>query len=169
MKQVQGFTSTPEGSGSESGKYGAFESAYYSHSGNSLGNLYSLETVRADDGSMMVVEREAEMHSIPIAVREYKAPADIVEQIDAIIESSGMKDWGEIPPSEFFPLDAATPRLSLTFKGTGEKSQWHEYLSLIGWDEHPDGGKAFDQIRDLLSACVKDENLIREYSEQVKN
>lgn len=169
MKQVQGFTSAGDDSDFGNAKYGAFESAYYSHSGNSMGNLYSLETVRADDGSMIVVEREAEMHSIPITVREYKAPDDIIEQIDAIIEASGMKDWGEIPPSEFIPLDAATPRLSLTFKGVGERASWHESLSLIGWDEHPDGGQAFDQIRDLLTACVKDGNLIREYSEEVRH
>ena len=169
MKQVQGFTSSDPDTDSEGAKYGAFESAYYSNSGNSLGNLYSLETARADDGSMMVVKREAAMHSDPIIVSEYKAPDDIIEQIDAIIESSGMRDWGEIPPSELIPLDASTPRLSLTFKGVGENEKWHEYYSLIGWDEHPDGGAAFDAIRDLLYACAKDENLIREYTEKVKN
>ncbi|MDO5117591.1 MAG: hypothetical protein Q4D34_03810, partial [Eggerthellaceae bacterium] len=132
-------------------------------------NLYSLESIQAEDGSVMVVEREAAMHSEPITVREYKAPDDLIEQINQIIESSGMKDWGEIEPSEFYPLDAATPRLSLTFKGVGKNVRWHEYLSLCGWDEHPDGGKAFDGIRDLLIACAKDENLIREYSEPVKN
>jgi len=167
MKQVQGFTS--KDTETDNGKYGAFESAYYSDSGNSLGNLYSLETTRADDGSWMVVERKAAMHSEPITVREYKAPDDLIAQIDQIIESSGMKDWGEIKPSEFYPLDASTPRLSLTFKGLGEKAGWHEYLSLCGWDEHPDSGKAFDDIRDLLYACAKEDNLIKEYSEQVKN
>ena len=148
---------------------GALVSVYYSYSGNSLGNLYSLETVAADDGTMMVMERRADMHSDPIVVREFRAPDDIVAQVEAIVDEADMRNWGKLEASEFIPLDAATPRLSFTFENTNPETPWHVFYGYSDWDVQPDDGKAFDAIRDLLSSYAVEENLIREYTEKVRN
>ncbi len=148
---------------------GALVSVYYSCSGNSLGNLYSLETAEADDGTMMVVERRADMHSDPIAVCEFRAPDDIVAQVEAIVDEADMRNWGKLEASEFIPLDAATPRLSFTFENTNPETPWHVFYGYSDWDVQPDDGKAFDAVRDLLSSCAVEENLIREYTEKVRN
>ena len=148
---------------------GTLVSVYYSRSGDSLGNLYSLETVAAEDGTMMVVEKRADMHSDPIAVREFRAPDDLIAQLEAIVDDADMRNWGKLPPSEFFPLDAATPRLSFTFDNTNPETPWHVFYGYTAWDEQPDDGKAFEAVRDLLSSCVAEENLIRAYTENVRN
>ena len=96
--------------------FGQLRSAYYSNSGNSLGNLYSVEACHDDDGNMIVRVREAEMHSIPIAVSEYRAPDDLLDQVDAIVDRAGMKEWGKLPPSEFIALDAATTSIRLEYE-----------------------------------------------------
>ena len=80
-----------------------------------------------------------------------------------------MRTWGKLPPSEFFPLDASTPRLSLTFENADPEVSWHVFYGFTAWDEQPDDGKAFDAIRDLLQSCVADENLIRTYTEKVRS
>ena len=63
---------------------GKLQEVSYSNSGDSLGNLYSITTAEGADGALIVIEREARMHSIPITVREYRAPADLLERIERI-------------------------------------------------------------------------------------
>ena len=86
-----------------------------------------------------------------------------------IVDDADMRNWGKLPPSEFFPLDAATPRLSFTFDSTNPETPWHVFYGYTAWDEQPDDGKAFEAVRDLLSSCVAEENLIRAYTENVRN
>ena len=78
-------------SGKKDDVYGALKSAYYSDSGNSLGNLYSVEACRADDGTMVVKISESKAHSDPTEVGEYRVADDLLDRIEAIVDSAGMK------------------------------------------------------------------------------
>jgi len=149
--------------------FGQLRSAYYSNSGNSLGNLYSVEAYRGDDGSMIVRVREAEMHSVPIEVHEYRAPDDLLDQIGAIVDQAGMKEWGKLPPSEFIALDAATTSIRLEYENADPDALIPEYLSYSFNDELPEGGReAINSIYDLMIACATEDNLIGEYTEKVR-
>ncbi len=159
--------STSKGEGEE--MFGQLRSAYYSDSGNSLGNLYSVEACRGDDGSMIVRVREAEMHSVPIEVHEYRAPDDLLDQIDAIVGQAGMKEWGELPPSEFIALDAATTSINLEYENADPAEFIPKYLRYSFNDELPEGGReAINGIYDLMIACATEDNLISEYTEKVR-
>ena len=161
----QGSTRTEKGSE----MYGQLRSAYYSDSGNSLGNLYSVEACRNDDGNMIVRVREAEMHSVPIEVREYRAPDDILDQIDAIVDQAGMKEWGELPPSEFIALDAATTSINLEYENADPAELIPKYLRYSFNDELPEGGRgAINGIYDLMMTYATEDNLINEYTEKVR-
>ncbi|MBQ9041623.1 MAG: alpha/beta fold hydrolase [Eggerthellaceae bacterium] len=148
------------------GEYGALQSASYTDSGDMNGNLYDVSARRADDGSMIVVVREAKMHSDPISVGEYRVPDDLLEQINAIVDKAGMKEWGELPLSEFIALDASTPTVRLTYENASSTDGFPIWLSFSTSYEMPDDGKAFDEIRDLLESCITEENLIRTYVEE---
>ena len=150
-------------------QYGALQSARYSNSGNSLGNRYELEAVRAEDGSVIVCEREAEMHSMPTTVREYRADADLLDRISEMVDASGAKEWDDLPPNEFIPLDASTPSLSLTYENADPNEPWPLWLTFSTTYLLPEGGRdALFGIRDLLTSYVADENLIREYEEPLR-
>ena len=149
-------------------QYGELTSVMYSNSGNSLGNLYSLETETAGDGTLILVEKEAAMHSDPTTIREYKVPADLLDQVTAIVDEAGIKTWGELEPSEFIPLDASTPSLRLRFTNADPDDPWPPSILITRNDVMPDDGKALWAIRDLLAGYATDENLIREYSQPVR-
>ena len=149
---------------------GKLQEVSYSNSGDSLGNLYSITTAEGADGALIVIEREARMHSIPITVREYRAPADLLERIKGIADTAGMKDWGDLPASDLFPLDAPTPTITLAYASDDPDDPFPEWVSFTRWDELPEGGEeAFGTVRDELLACVSEENLIREYEEELRN
>ncbi len=141
----QGSTRTEKGSE----MYGQLRSAYYSDSGNSLGNLYSVEACRNDDGNIIVRVREAE--------------------IDAIVDQAGMKEWGELPPSEFIALDAATTSINLEYENADPAELIPKYLRYSFNDELPEGGRgAINGIYDLMMTYATEDNLINEYTEKVR-
>ena len=147
--------------------FGTLISANYSNSGNSLGNLYAVEALRDDSGSMMVRVRESAVHSDPIEAREYRAPEDLLDQISDVVDRAGMKEWGELPPSEFIAYDASTPSIRLTYEDDNPDELLPKYLSYSFNDELPDGGKgAVNEIRDLMTSHAVEDNLIREYTER---
>lgn len=147
--------------------FGTLISANYSNSGNSLGNLYTVEALRDDGGSMMVRVRESAVHSDPIEAREYRAPEDLLDQISGIVDRAGMKEWGELPPSEFIAYDASTPSIRLTYEDDNPDELLPKYLSYSFNDALPDGGKgAVNEIRDLMTSHAVEDNLIREYTER---
>ena len=149
-------------------QYGALQSARYTNSGNSLGNRYELEAMCAEDGSMIVCEREAVQHSMPTTVREYRADADVLEKVEAIVDAAGMKEWGELPLSEFIAYDASTPSLTLTYDSADPDDRFPVWLSVSKTYEMPDGGDALYAVRDLLLSYVTEGNLIREYEEPLR-
>ena len=149
-------------------QYGALQSARYTNSGNSLGNRYELEAMRADDGSLIVVEREAEMHSMPTTVREFRADADLLDRIAAIVDEADMKEWGDLPLTEFIAYDASTPSLTLTFDNANASEKWPVWLSVSTSNVLPDDSKSLYAIRDLLDSYVSDANLIRQYEEPLR-
>lgn len=149
-------------------QYGALQSARYTNSGNSLGNRYELEAMRADDGSLIVVEREAEMHSMPTTVREFRADADLLDRIAAIVDEADMKEWGDLPLTEFIAYDASTPSLTLTFDNANASEKWPVWLSVSTSNVLPDDGKSLYAIRDLLDSYASDANLIRQYEEPLR-
>ena len=159
---------SPTAPDAQENEYGALIEASFSDSGNSLGNLYLVETAKADDGSLIVVKREAAMHSDPTTVREYRAPSDLLEQISAVVDAAGMKTWGELPQSEFFAYDASTEHLTLRFASVDPGKVLGKIISMTEYDIQPDDGKAFDAIQKLLEDCATEENLIREYTEAVR-
>ena len=152
----------------ELGQYGDLQSACYSNSGNSLGNRYELEAMRADNGSIVVCEREAKMHSMPTTVREFRADDDLLERIDAIVEAVGMKEWGELPLTEFIAYDASTPSLSLTYDNADPNDRFPVRLSVSTTYKMPDDGKTLRAVHDLLSSFATDANRIREYEEPLR-
>lgn len=149
-------------------QYGELQSACYTNSGNSLGNRYELEAMRAEDGSLIVCERKAEMHSMPTTVREYRADADVLDRISEAVDKAGMKEWGDLPPSEFIVYDASTPALKLTFDNADPSVRWPVWLSVSTSSELPDDGASLNAIRDLLASYVSDANFIREYEEPLR-
>lgn len=150
------------------GQYGVLKSARYTNSGNSLGNRYELEAMPADDGSLIVCEREAKMHSMPTTVREYRADADLLDRISDVADKAGMKEWGELPLSELIAYDAPTPALTLTYDNADPAERWPVWLSVSSTCEMPDNGDAMYAIRDLMAAYAADANLIREYEEPLR-
>ena len=150
------------------GQYGPLQSARYTNSGNSLGNRYELEAMHAEDGSLIVCERKAEMHSMPTTVREYRADADLLDRVSATVDAAGMKSWGKLPPSQFIALDASTPALSLTYDNADPAERWPLQLSVSKAEELPDDGESLFAVRDLLAASATDANFIREYEEPLR-
>jgi len=139
----------------------------YSDSGNSLGNMYRIETSENDQGEPIVTEYNSPMHSDPATIREYRAPEDLIDRISAIVDEAGMKDWGDLPMSEFIPLDASTPRITLVFEPANSESRFPVRINFSTWDELPEGGTdSFNAVRNELQACLVEENLIREYMEE---
>ena len=167
---IETSTSVVTGGGSEllhpTEEYGALTRASYSDSGNSLGNLYSIETGIDEDGVPIVREFESPSHDVRATIREYRAPEDLLDRIAAIANDAGMKEWGDLPMSDMVPLDASTPMVTLTYAYANPDEDFPIWLSFTAWDVFPDGGEeAFDAIRDELQACIVDDNLIREYEE----
>ena len=149
--------------------YGALVVACFSDSGNSLGNLYSAEAMRDDNLSTIVVISEAEMHSVPITKRTYRADDDLLGRIDAIVDAVGAKTWGELPPSEFIALDASTPLVRLQYQNR-DGSARPLFLNISSADQLPEGGRdAIWQIRDLIESFATEGNFIGEEQVEVRN
>lgn len=146
-------------------RFGELRSATFSNSGNSLGNLYNVTAERADDGSMVVTVRQAETHSDPTSVSEYRAPDDLLDQVAAIADKAGMKEWGELPLSEFVVMDASTPTVRLEYASADADSLLPIWLTYSTFDELPDNGDSLWAIRDLLESYATQENIIRTYTE----
>ena len=144
-------------------------SIQFTDSGNSLGNEYSLATVRTDAGNLLLVERKAAAWNDPVTVREYRLPDDFITQVEPIIVEHGMREWGELPPSELFPLDASTPTLELTYTVINPAPNERPviWVRFIIWTEFPEGGtEAFWEVVNHLRNYATPENLIREYVEE---
>ena len=149
--------------------FGTLTSAKYSDSGNMLGNLYTVEATRADDGSIVVTVRESAMHSDPIEVSEYRASDDLLDQISAIVDRAGMKEWGELPPSEFIALDAATTSIRLAYKSNDPNELLPKYLNYSFNDELPEGGKdAINEIYALMLSYTTEDNLVGKRTEDLR-
>lgn len=146
--------------------YGNLKSIEYSNSGNMLGNVYSVEASRADDGSTVVTVREAKMHSDPVQVGEYRADDDLLDQIETVIDRAGMKEWGELPQGEFIALDASTESLTMRFASADPAARWVPSLSYSENDELPEGGmEAIREIYQLMMSNTGADRLIRSYTE----
>lgn len=146
--------------------YGNLKSASYSESGDMIGSLYAIDALRDDDGAPIVQLRKSEAHHLPIEVSEYRADADLFDRIDAIVDGVGMKEWGEVPMSEFIALDAATESLSLYYDSTDPENPWLPSLRYTFNEVLPEGGKdAIKEIRELMESYVSDDRLIRSYTE----
>ena len=149
--------------------FSTLNSAVFSDSGNMLGNLYMVEATRADDGGIVVTIRESQMHSDPIEVREYQGSDDLLDRISAVVDRVGMKEWGELPPSQFIALDASTKSIRLAYGCDDPDQLLPTYLSYTFNDELPDGGAdAINEIHDLMMACTTQDNLIQEYVERTR-
>ena len=163
-------TSTSPGDGGRvdqaTEQFGELTQARYSRSGDSLGNMYYIETDVDDDGTPIVRVAESPQHDVRATIGEYRMPDGLLERISAIVDKAGMKTWGDLPMSDMVPLDAATPSITLVFASADPDDAFPVRLSFTAWDEFPEGGeKAFDAIRDELSASIKQENQIRTYTE----
>ena len=145
--------------------FGQLKSVVYSESGDMLGSLYSVEAERTDSGVTVTV-RTSKMHSDPIEVSEYRGDDNLLDQVEAIIDGAGMKEWGDLPPSEFIALDAATKSLRAQFDSADPNDAWPEWLSYSFNDQLPDNGESIRQIYDLMVANTGEDRLIRTYVEE---
>ena len=158
--------SSPADPGKGDDMYGQLKSVTYSLSGDMLGSLYTVEAARGDEGGVVVSIRQSKMHSDPIEVGEYRVDDDLLDQVEAVIDRVGMKEWGELPQSEFIALDAATESLRAMFESADPDDSWPKWLSYSFNDELPDGGKeAIREIHDLMVAAASEGTLIRTYTE----
>ena len=164
-----GMLQGSDGSTKEGDVYGKLRSVTYSDSGDMLGNLYTVEAYRADDGSTVVTVREAKMHSDPIEVGEYRADDDLLDQVSAVIDRAGMKEWGELPPSEFIAYDAPTESLRAELESADPDDRWPKRFSYTFNDELPEGGaEAIREIYQLMMANTGQDRLIRSYTENTR-
>lgn len=148
-------------------QYGALQSVHYSDSGNSLGNYYAVDAERTSDGTTIVRVSDSKMHSDPADISEFRAPDDLLNQIDAIVDKAGMKTWGELPLSEFIAYDASTKSLNLTYANADPNEEFPLWLSTSFSYKLPEGGaEAVLAIRDLMLSYATEENLIRQYVEE---
>lgn len=146
--------------------FGPLIGVSYSDSGNMLGNLYRLETEVDEDGVFIVRETDSPQHDIRATIREYRAPEGLLDRIETIAEEAGMKGWDDLPMSEFFPLDASTPTITLIYENPDPSDHFPIRITFTRYEELPVGGDdAFRAVEDELSACRTDESLIREYLE----
>lgn len=147
-------------------EYGALVQVSYSDSGNSLGNLYTVETSYDEDDMPIVREFDSPSHDVRATIKEYRAPEGLLERIAAIADEAGMPTWGDLPMSDMIPYDASTPIVTLVYAAADPDEGHPTVLSYSAWEVFPEGGEeAFDAIRDELTACLVDANLIREYEE----
>ena len=160
---------SPEAGGSmnqPADRFGELTRAYFSESGDSLGNMYYIETDVDDDGTPIVRVAESPQHDVRASIGEYRMPDGLLERISAIADEADMKEWGDLPMSDMIPLDAPTPSITLTYASADPDDPFPIKLSFTAWDEFPAGGEeAFNAIRDELSACIIAENQIRTYLE----
>lgn len=146
--------------------FGPLIGASYSNSGNMLGNLYRLETEIDEDGVFIVRETDSPQHDVRATIKEYRAPEGLLDRIEGIAEEAGMKGWDDLPMSEFFPLDASTPTITLIYENRDPNEYFPIRITFTKYEELPEGGDdAFHAVVDELSTCMTDENLIREYLE----
>lgn len=151
---------------SEQMQFGPLQAVVYSDSGNMLGNMYRIETDTNEDGTLILREADSPQHDQRATIREYRAPEDLIDQISGIADDAGMKDWDDLPMSEFFPLDASTPTITLIYENANPDEYFPIRVSFNLYEELPEGGiDAFNAVRDTLSNCLTEDNLIREYPE----
>ena len=147
-------------------KFGKLVEAEYSNSGNMLGNLYYIKTAINKEGTPIVREAFSPQHDVRATIKEYRAPEDLLERISKIADEAGMKEWGKLPMGEFFPLDAATPRIALTYSSADPDCSYNKPISFTAYEQFPEGGhEAFNKISDILSECLTDGSLLCEYPE----
>ena len=138
----------------------------YSRSGDSLGNMYYIETDVDEDGTPIVRVADSPRHDVRADIAEYRMPDGLLDRIGAIADEAGIKTWGDLPMSDLFPLDAATPTITLVYSPEDPDDILPVRLSFTAWDEFPEGGEdAFHAIRDELEASLIPENQIRTYLE----
>lgn len=155
---------------SEQKQFGPLQSVEYSDSGNMLGNMYRIETDADEDGTLIVRESDSPQHDQRATIREFRAPANLLEQISDIADDAGMKGWGDLPMGEFFPLDASTPTITLVYENTDPTEYFPIRVSFNLYEELPESGvDSFNAVRDVLSDCLTEDNLIREYPEPDRN
>ncbi len=125
---------------------------YYWHGAGSLGDSCSLEmTVEPDEDGKPLVR--VEYYNQPAAgekavEKTVRVSSDAVRDIQEIIDRYGMKEWVDLPPAEFFALDAPSTSLSWEF------SDGSSY-SIGSGDELPDDGyRAIAEIRQYLMECA---------------
>ena len=131
-----------------------------------LGSLYAVEVVRGDDGCVVVTVRESDTHSDPVKVDEYRADDDLIERISGVIDRVGMKEWDELPQSEFIALDAATESLRMEFESADPDKPGLAWISYSSNDELPDGGDSMREIYDMIMANTGEDRLVREFIEE---
>ena len=151
-------------------QFGPLQAVEYSNSGNMLGNMYWIETDYDEDGSLILREADSPQHDQRATIREFRAPEDLLDQISAIADEYGMKEWDDLPMSEFFPLDASTPTIRLVYENNDPKEHFPIRISFTAYEEFPEGGEdGFDAVRNLLMDSLTEDNLICEYLEPMRN
>lgn len=141
-----------------SAPHGPLVSCTYSRSGDSNGNVYTAQLDRTEDGEITLTIRQKTWHNEPLEISVYRADADAIEQLSAIVEKYNMAAWTDLPMSDHVLLDGPSTGIGLDFTDT--------YVSISYNAALPD--KAFDALREL-SSCLfqwkQEDRLIEHYIE----
>lgn len=82
--------------------------------------------------------------------RTLKADPQLFRDLEAMVLESGMKDWGELEPSEFVALDAPVKKVSIGFTDGSS-------IRFDSTDELPESGRGLiAKIRDLMEKYLQD-------------
>jgi len=140
-------------------------SATYSNSGDMLGNI---DSTTVDAENLKVVTKYANMHSDPIQVKEYKITEEDVKKIDKMIKDDNLLALSDLEIDETkFAYDAPSRVLSFDYDnssigGSRYKSYSINYIYAIPEDGYP----LINAVKDYILSLCKEENLIKEYTEE---
>lgn len=82
--------------------------AIYSCGGGMEGESDHMELHLDDDGRVKLHREYTEGNGCDTIITDKEVPADVLEKAAEIFDKSGMKNWGELPRSEYELLDAPT-------------------------------------------------------------
>ena len=131
----------------------------YSSSGGIQGGHHSIELTVDDAGSPVVVASDQEWHNSREITSTFAAPADILEQINAIVADYGLTTASTRPDSGLYPLDGDIWSLSFDY---GEESFAIGQLQETS-DKENEGVR---KVLELMGACCDAEPLSTAFSQR---
>ena len=123
---------------------GTIKRTYFSTGGGMDGGSLEITAENTDKGYILVRMEEKKTWNAKTVKRTVKADPALFREIEELVISFGVKDWGDLPDSEFIALDAPTVSAGIDFTdGT--------YRSFYSYQVFPEGCDGFIRaVRELL-------------------